>query len=187
LACSHPDQELHTERTRRFSTLLQQGFGITGVGAVHKISHDLGCRHQLVQQLQSFGGKLPGEDGHACDVPTGSREARDHAAQNGVRAHEEDDWSYPARGLCCKHRVHIGCGKNRGNATADQIVRQRRQPIEMIFRRPILEDDVPALDMPGFSQAATKLGKFVTVGFEWRAAEQADHWQPLLCAHGERQ
>ena len=108
--------------------------------------------------------------------------------QNGVCAHEEDDWSYPASSLCCEGRVDIGLGKDRGNATADQIVRQRRQPIEMIFRRPILEDDILTLDMTGFSQATTKGGKSVTEGFEWRAAEQADHWQRwLLCAHDERQ
>jgi hypothetical protein len=116
-----------------------------------------------------------------------AREARDHAALNGVCADEEDDWNYPARGLCCEGRVDIGRGENNGNAPADQILRQRRQPIEMIFRRPILEGDILALDMADFSQASTKGGKKVTPDVEWRAAEQADDWQRgLLSAHGER-
>jgi hypothetical protein len=107
--------------------------------------------------------------------PAGPRDARDHATQNGVRAHQEDDRCHPARGLCCEGRVDIARGKNSGNPTADQIVHQRRQSIVMIFRRPILEGDILTLNVTGFSQASTKVGQFVAVGFEWRAAEQADH------------
>jgi hypothetical protein len=104
-----------------------------------------------------------------------------------IPTHEEDDRCHPARGLCCEGRVDIVRRKNRGNATADQIVRQRWQPIEMIFRRPILEGGILSLDMTGFTQAATKLGKFVTEGIEWNATKQADHWQRWpRCAHGER-
>ena len=75
------EQELHTERTHRFVHVLPRGYApLGGVRGVHKKTHGLGCRHQLVQQRQSFGNEFRGEDGHARDVPTGSREAPDDSA-----------------------------------------------------------------------------------------------------------
>ena len=78
----------------------------SGIARVDERGDDVGSRYHLVQHLDLLLHQLHAQIGHACDVASGSVEARDEPLCNGVDCRREDD------------RYRRGCGLWRNSAVA---------------------------------------------------------------------
>jgi len=82
----------------------------------------------------------------------GGRQLAWLASQRKARCHGEYDWNGRSRRIGCQRRGNRVC-EDPGHAKANQISRQRRQPIVLACRPPVSDRDVPAIDGSGFAQA----------------------------------
>jgi hypothetical protein len=112
---------------------------------------------------------LPGE------VRAGPVEAGDKTQCDRVTAGVKYD-RY-RRGRCLRrHRCGAADGYDHGYAAADQIGRERRQPINLIFRPAVFDRHVLALDIAGFLQALEKRnGDVLVVIISRLGAEEPDY------------
>ena len=109
-----------------------------------------------MQQFQSFRGQRVGEQGAAGSIATGPIEALDEAEFDWIVADQEDDRN-ALRPLLGRKRRGLAAGRNNcGNSTTDQVSRERRQSIESSLGPSVFDDDVSALDEPGFHQSFTE-------------------------------
>ena len=69
----------------------------------------------------------------------------------------EDDRNRRCSRLCRKCRADCAGRDDHGGLTADQIFRQRRQPVEAPLRPSVFDRHITTLDVAGFGQALTKL------------------------------
>src|SRR3954465_11230728 len=109
-----------------------------------------------MQQFQSFRGQRVGEQGAAGSIATGPIEALDEAEFDWIIADQEDDRNALRPLLGRKRRRLAACRNNWGNSTTDQVSRERRQSVESSLGPSVFDDDVSALDEPGFHQSFTE-------------------------------
>ena len=174
--------ELQPERARRSLGLIQFQLGIRIV-RVHQHGDDRGVGNELVQQLQSLRREQIGEESDARDIAARPVEARDKSVLDRVAAETEDDRDRCGRRLGRERRDRSDCGDH-GHLTADQIGRQRRQPIILPIGRAEFDRHVPALDEAGFAQALAECGQCLRAP-RGRGVEEPDHrHRRLLRARG---
>ena len=128
------------------------------VGSVRVHEHgDRGrLGHELAQQLQPLRPQHAAEKADARDVAARPVEAGDEAVPDRVAAGREDNRYRRGCGLGRERRIVVA--DDHGHRPADQISRQSRQPIRLIFRLAEFDRDVLALDEAGFLQALAERG-----------------------------
>ena len=111
----------------------QRGLGSHSVGRIDERRNTGGCRYQLTKQPQLFRRQLPIEKVDPCQVAARPSEADDKTQTNRVRGGEEDDRD--RRGCSLGRNRHVGTSArdDHGSWPANQFVRQRRQPIELVL------------------------------------------------------
>ena len=109
-----------------------------------------GWRHQFAQQLQPLRPRLDEKELTPVTLPPGRLRLATRPSLTGsppVQRRSGSSWSPPwprAPRACCPADDH-------GHLTANQIGRQRRQPIVLTFRPAVFDRDVLALDEAGFA------------------------------------
>ena len=89
--------------------------------------------------------------------------------------------------LCGKRRAECAGCDDHGRLTADQIFRQRRQPIETTLRPPEFDRHVATLDVAGFGQPLAELSYEACILCGRTHVEEPDHrHRRLLRVRGER-
>ena len=108
-----------------------------------------------------FARPARGQEGDARDVAARPVEAGDKAELDRVAADREDDRDRRGRRLGRKRRRRAAGRDDHRHLTANQIGRQRRQPIILALRPAVFDRDVPALDIAGFAQALAERGQYI--------------------------
>jgi len=119
-------------------------------------------------------------------LPPGRLRAGDETSCDWVNADENDDRNRRSRRLGSEcRRSAAGC-HDHGHLTANEIGRQRRQPIIMTLRPAVFDRHVPAFNEAGFPQALVETLHEIRDGVERHTVEKPDHRHRLLRARGER-
>ena len=108
--------------------------------------------YQLVQQPKQLGRQVNNSKDDTRGVAARPVEACDQAGSDRIGSDDEYDRRRRGCGFGCLRRPRA-TRYDRGHLPADEIGRQSRQPIWLIFRPAILEGDVPALDKSGVVEA----------------------------------
>src|SRR5258708_11867813 len=123
--------QLQPERTCCIPRFFGFRLGIYGVGRVDEQCDDCSCGHQFVQELKPLCDHGDIKDAYARDVAARVVEAGDETSCDWVNADENDDRNRRSRRLGSEcRRSAAGC-HDHGHLTANEIGRQRRQPIIM--------------------------------------------------------
>ena len=145
LAASFQDMSCTPERPRRSLRSLVCGLEPSGlVDRRDRRSWSLG--DQLAQELEPLGRKLRGDEGDTRDVAARPVEAGDEAELDRIGAEREDDGYRRGRRLGRERRPGAAAGNNHRYLAANQIGRQRRQPIRFVVGPAVFDRDVLALD-----------------------------------------
>jgi hypothetical protein len=144
-----------------------------------------GCGHQRTQEFQPLCRQLRGEEINAGQVAARPGEARDQTKPDWVFGDHEDDGDRRrrlGRGLRCGTAA---CGDH-GDPPANDLRRQRGQPIELVLGPAVFNCHVLALDITGFFEALAKSPQKIRNRVVRLAAEEHDHRHLLLRARRER-
>jgi hypothetical protein len=137
-----------------------------------------GARHELVQQADSLGLHLVGQQREAGRVSARPVETVDEAGLDGITAHAEDDGDRRGRPLGRNCRDIAARSHEHGYPAAHEIGCQGRQPLVLTMRPAILDGDVPAFDETGIPQALPERSEQVRGILRRPAAHPSDHRQP---------
>src|SRR5215813_11523792 len=140
-----------------------------------------------MQQPKLLCPKLTSDKRDTGDIAARPVETGDEAELNRVAAACEDDRDRRSRRLGYDCRPGVMRSDHR-HLTAYQIGCEVGQSVGLVLRPAILDHDILALDVAGFTNALPECGqKTCTIGRRPRAAEEPDHrhrW--LLRAHRKR-
>ena len=146
----HADNELHAQRARRRLQVCDDGFGYSELVGLTRTPIDVGHRAPTRGAIASrFGASSTLKIGDAGDVAARPVEAGDKPTATGsppVAKTIGIVWSpaFAASGRRGRRR------NDHGDAAADEIGCQRRQPIELIVRPAVFDRHVLALDVARF-------------------------------------
>ena len=157
-----------------------------GIGRIDERADGRRRRDQAVQQLQPLRLQLHAQRGHAGEIAARPVQAGDQPERDRIGAGEEHDRNGPGRGLGGEHAEHLAGDGDHRDLSADQVGRQRRQPVVLLLRPAIFDRDVAALDIAGFAQALAERVQPARVAAGGGAAQEADHRQRRLRARGQR-
>ena len=104
-----------------------------------------------------FAASSTAEEAHAGDIAARPVEAGDEANSDRVGADREHDRNRRGGGFRGKRRSVARCDDH-CHLAADQIGRQRWQPIVLILRPAVFDRDVLTFDIAGLLQALTECG-----------------------------
>jgi hypothetical protein len=111
---------------------------------------------EFAHQLKPLRRDIDRQTTDTRDIATGSVHAGDEAVLDRVAAGLENDRYRGGCRLCCE----TGCGRdacgNDSDLRANEISRQRRQPIVSTVRPPIFDRYVAALYIAGFAQTPSE-------------------------------
>ena len=97
-----------------------------------------------MQEPQPLASELQLHAGYAGEIATGPVDARDKPLLDRVVPAPENDRK--SRGGTCRANPR-GVGRDYNiDATANEIGHQLRQPIELVFRPTVFDDDILALE-----------------------------------------
>ena len=165
----------------------QRGLGSRSIGWIDEHGHTSGCGHQLAQEFQPLCRQLATEKIDPGQVAARPGEAGDKTEPDRVFAGDEDDGD---RRGCRLGRQRDGSTADRGDhgdLPANQIGRQRRQPIDLILGPAVFDRHVLALDKARFLQALAKSAQTVRERVRRCGVEEPDHrHRRLLRARRER-
>src|SRR5262245_35446559 len=134
-----------------------------------------GSRLQLMQQPKLLCPKLSSDKRDTGDIAAGPVETGDEVELNRVAAACEDDRDRRSRRLGYDCRGGVMRSDHR-HLTAYQISCEVGQSVVLVLRPSILDDDILALDVAGFTNALTERGQLAcTISRRPRAAEEPDH------------
>jgi hypothetical protein len=135
----------------------------------------------ILEQLEALGADVGPEDGVPSDVAAGPRETRDEASFNRIADAHHDDGD-----CCCRVLGRLGRGRpirhNDVDASLDEVLRERGQPLGPTFGPAIFEVDRSPFDIAELAQPLKhRIPKFLVV-------EQTDprHLYRFLCLGGDR-
>src|SRR5262249_21242506 len=133
-----------------------------------------GSRLQFMQQPKLFCPKLRRNEGDTGDVAARPVETGDEAELNRVAAAYEDDRDRRSRrlGYICRDDV---MSSDHRHLTAYQIGCEVGQSVVLVLRPAILDHDILALDVTGFTNALPKGGQITCTIGKRRNAEETDH------------
>ena len=179
------NDELLADGLRRGLHVISFSFGFRRLW-IHQHAYHCRLGHQLPQQFQPFGSQLPREKRHTGDISAGPVEARDKALLDRITAPSEDDRNRRRRGL--GHEGRRGGRNDHSRLVADQFGDQQRQPVRLIVRKPIFDNNILAFDKARLLEALAEAGN---VGCGYRAGrgpQKSDHRHDLLrlCDHRPR-
>ena len=173
------------QRARRCLELPRLDLEI-GIGPVEERAD--GCRRgdHAVQQLQPFRRQLTPNVVTPVRLPPGRFRLATSPSATGSTAVTKTIGMVLVAAFAANAPGLTGLGDH-GDLPADQIGRQRRQPIVLLLRPAIFDRDIAALDKAGVTQALAEPGQPAGVAVGGRAAEVADHrHRRLLRACRER-
>ena len=98
----------------------------------------------LLEQREAFWNQLRAKEGQSCDIPARPGEARDKPVPDGILHRRRDD------GNRAEHDDEV-------DPEAYHLGREGREPLDPPLRRPVLDDNVPALDVAQFPQRLPEL------------------------------
>src|SRR5262245_56725709 len=157
--------------------------GIVGIDQ-HADAH--GSRLQLMQQPKLLCPKLRRDEGDTGDVAARAVETGDEAKLNRVAGAYEDDRDRRSRRLGYNCRGDVMRSDHR-YLTAYQIGCEVGQSVVLVLRPAILDHDILALDVAGFTNPLPEGGQITCTIGKRRTAEEPDHrHRRLLCARRER-
>src|SRR5262249_9264416 len=133
------------------------------------------CHHLTTQKID------------ACEVAARTGEAGDKTKLDRVFGGDENDGD--RRGCRLGRRRHSRTSErgDHRNLPANQVGRQRRQSIDLIFAPAVYDRDVLALDIAAILEATVKSAKTVRGRVRRLAVEEPDHrHRRLLRARNER-
>src|SRR5262249_4568908 len=116
----------------------------------------------------------------ACEVAARTGEAGDKTKLDWVFGGDENDGNRPGCRLCRQRHSRTSERGDHCNLPANQVGRQRRQSIDLIFAPAVYDRDVLALDIPAILEATVKSAKTVRVRVRRLAVEKPDHRHRLL-------
>jgi hypothetical protein len=112
-------------------------------------------RQRLLEQLELLGDQPRAEERVPGEIAAGSGEARHEAVADGITHGHRDDGGRGGRvpsslgGWRCS-------GQNEIDLETDKLGRERDQLREFLARHPILDPNIPALDIPALAEALTE-------------------------------
>src|SRR5262249_33632822 len=145
--------------------------GIVGIDQ-HANAH--GSRLQLMQQPKLLCPKLRRNEGDTGDVAARPVETGDEAELNRVAAGYEDDRDRRSRRLGYNCRGDVMRSDHR-HLTAYQIGCEVGQSLDLVLRPAILDHDILALDVAGFTNPLPEGGQITCTIAKRRTAEETDH------------
>jgi hypothetical protein len=139
----------------------QRGLCIRSIGRIDKHGNASGSRHKLAQESQSLCGQLANEKVDACQVAARPGEAGHKTEPDRVFAYDEDDGD--RRGCRLGRERHSGASVrgDHHDLPANQLGRQRRQPVKLVLGPAVFNRHVLALDIAGVFQALAKCAQLV--------------------------
>ena len=165
----------------------QRGLRTPGIGRIDEHSHAGGSGHQLTQELQPLCCQLGADKIDSCQVAAGPGEAGDKTQPHRVFTGAEDDRDRRGCRFGRECRSDASGRGDHSNLPANQVGRQRRQPIELTLGPAVFDCQVLALDKACVFEALAECAQTVRERVRRCAAEESNHrlrW--LLCARRER-
>jgi hypothetical protein len=111
------------------------------------VIHDLCSWHELVEHLQALRYGFRGEKGHARNVSPWPVQARYQTGCDRISPIRKHDRDRRSRGFCCERRRGAADGSDHHHLTANQVFRQRCQPIILALCKAVFDPDILALDI----------------------------------------
>jgi hypothetical protein len=130
------------------------------IGRIDQHRHARRSEHQLTQQFHPLCHQLGTEKLDPRQVSARSSEARDEIEPNRVFDDCEDDGDRRSGSLGRQRRSLAGCDDD-GNLSANQFLRECRQPAKLALRSAVFDHDVLALDVAGLLQALAECAQTV--------------------------
>jgi hypothetical protein len=127
-----------------------------------------------VQERELLRGHVDPEKARPGDIPAGPVEARHDAGPDWVSAIDEDDGNGCRRSFGRKRRG-IGVSNDQQDLATNQIGRQRRQSIILLFRPAVFDHQIPALDVACFAQPPVEGSDPLREWPRGHGAQEADH------------
>jgi hypothetical protein len=170
------DNKFLTHCLRRNLYISALGFGVRSAG-IDEHGNPACIGHELAQQVQSLRSYLVGEKADAGDVASRPIEAGDETLPDRVGPGDEDDRHQCCCGLSCKRGIVVADNDGR----LDQVGDQRRQSLQVIFRRAIFDCNILAFDEAGFFEALPERSYQICNIGKRCAAQESDHqhWRLL--------
>ena len=142
---------MQPHRARRRLHVSQRSFAVAGLFGLTSTAIDrLG--HQLAQQLQPLCPDLGGKKLTPVTLPPGRLRLATRPSLTGSPPRAKTIGIVAVAAFAARRRREARRGDH-GDLTADQIGRQRRQPVVLTLRPAVFDRDVLALDEAGFLQA----------------------------------
>jgi hypothetical protein len=167
------DIDLLPDRQSRSLNVREKGRGDEKVG-IDQHANALGSRLQLMQQSKLLCPELSKDKRDTGDIAARPVETGDETELNRVTTACEDDRDRRSRrfGYHCRGSV---MRSDHRHLTAYQISCEVGQSFLLVLRPAILDRDILALDVSGFTNALPECGQIACTISKRRAAEKADH------------
>jgi hypothetical protein len=130
---------------------------------------------QLARQVQLLGGQRCAVKGHAGDVAGRTAEAWNQPHPDRVASDREHNRNGRGRRLCRQRRRGAADRRDQSNLSADQIGRERRQPLVIALRPAVFDRDVAALDEAHPTEALVECGHDEVEVARAQTAEESNH------------
>ena len=133
-----------------------KGLPIRKIAGIDEQGKARGCWHEFAQEPEPLCSKLVVHETDTGDVASRPVEACNGTLFDRVSADEEDDRNRCGRLLGRNYRIRSR--HNHADLPANELGRQRRQSIILVFRIAILDRHVPAFDVAHFAEAFEERG-----------------------------
>ena len=163
-----------------------RGLGSRGIGRIDEHGHTSGRGHQFAQEFQPLCRQLPLKKLIPVRLPPGRARLATRPSLTGSSATTKTMGIVVVAALAANAERTSG-RDDHGDLSANQIGRQRRQPIDLILGPAVFDRHVLALDIAGLLQALAKSAQTVRGRVRRCGVEEPDHrHRRLLRARRER-
>jgi hypothetical protein len=154
---------------------------------VDEYSHSSRSGQQLAQDLKPLRLYLNVQCRYAGKIGARSAQAGDKSIFDRVAAGQEDDRDSRGLRLCGQSGDTVTAGCDHVHPTANQIGRQRRQPVVLTIGPAVFDRYSPILDVARLIQAKAERAGDMCKVVRRRRIKKTNYWQcRLLRACGER-
>src|SRR5262245_13066734 len=158
-----------------------------GGGRIDEHGHTSRSGHQLTQELQPLCHQLTTEKIDTRHVAARAGKAGDKTEPHRVFVDGEDDGDRRSCRLGSQRRIGTSGHRDHRDPSANQIGRQRREPIDLILGPAVFNQHILTLDNACVFEALTECADALRHPVRRSGVEESDHWhRRLLRAHRER-
>ena len=143
----------------------------------------LGCRNRFLEELDTLTARLHDRRAHAGDVAARVGKAADSPGVDRVTAGRHDD-RYRLRPPLGGQDGGRAGGEDDIDRDANELRRDRGKSIRLSFRRSVLEDELPLLDIPELFEAPPERGELCGIRARRPCLHDADAIPPRFRLRG---